>query len=638
MANAKNGKAIVAGLGIDSLLSLFMTAAALGPMLLLVAAAAPLFAADQESSVSYEYWVLLIVLLVLGIAFLMARAFSSLLTRQIRPLVEVAAELAGTREAVDRELRNDVGSLADKFDHIESVLFDGRTAALARIAGLEEENRRLKAAADRQAAFMSSFSHEIRTPLSAIVSAARIIQRYHDKDPEVIDRFGRTIIGEGNRLVSMISDMVDLVRIESGRLAWQDSEIRPAALVGDAVSTVAPAIKRNNVTLRVDVPERLPSIWGDRKRLIQVLDNLLRNAAKHTPAHGRIDVSAREHEGAVEFTVKDTGVGIPEDEVDDLFETSLKPSAKKDRGKQAGSGLGLALCREIVARHGGRIRARNGRGCGAEFRFEVPGLAIHFAPELLGATEQRPQRVLLLMKNSVLADCAVRALRLADIESRVCSRLQDVFMLVGSWTPDVAVVSPTFAWQLTDSVQERIRKLGVSHILMFSQAEGFVEMSPPTHIEPLLAAVGRASDNGGRVLVVEDDPDYGGVIDFELSQAGYDVERAYNGVDAVAAVTARPPDVLVLDLALPLLDGTGVLEALQEKGLSRPSIVLTSLDDPTIDERLEALGAIEVFRKYELIQARSAQGALRVKEILTPVLAENPGEVSREAGVLSNGA
>jgi len=237
-----------------------------------------------------------------------------------------------------------------------------------------------------------------------------------------------------------------------------------------------------------------------------------------------------------------------------------------------------------------------------------------------------------------LADCAVRALRLEDIESRVSARLQDALMILANWTPEVLVVSPSFAWQLTEPVQDKIRKLGVAHILMFSQQEGFVEMNPPTHIEPLLAAVSVIAGAGSRVLFVEDDIEYGSVVEFELSQAGYLVERAYNGVDAVAAVGTQAPQVLILDLALPQLDGFGVLSHLRQAGQTVPTIVLTALEDPVLDERLRELGALQVFRKFELILAAGEQNAAQVREILTPVLAANPSEVSREAGLLASGS
>jgi CheY-like chemotaxis protein len=238
----------------------------------------------------------------------------------------------------------------------------------------------------------------------------------------------------------------------------------------------------------------------------------------------------------------------------------------------------------------------------------------------------------------VLAECAVRALRLEDIESRVCARLQDALMILTNWTPEVIVVSPSFAWQLGDTVQDRIRKLGVGHILMFSQQEGFVEMSPPTHIEPLLAVTEKTVPNGSRVLLVEDDPEYGSVVEFEMAQAGYIVERAYDGLSAVESISKRPPQMIVLDLALPQLDGFGVLEEMRKQSIMVPTIVLTALDDPTLEERLRELGAHAVFRKFELILAAGEQNAAQVKAILTPVLAANPSEVSREAGLLSGNA
>jgi DNA-binding response OmpR family regulator len=111
------------------------------------------------------------------------------------------------------------------------------------------------------------------------------------------------------------------------------------------------------------------------------------------------------------------------------------------------------------------------------------------------------------------------------------------------------------------------------------------------------------------------------------------VERADNGVEAVAAIAKRKPEVLVLDLALPQLDGFGVLEELKSRGLEVPTIVLTALDDSTVEARLREQGAAEVFLKFELILAANAAQAARVREILTPVLAANPSEVSREAGV-----
>jgi signal transduction histidine kinase/DNA-binding response OmpR family regulator len=624
------------GLDIDALVTVCMTAAALGPLLLLLLASAPMFAhAQNASGLTFEYWSLLVVLFVLGTAFLVARVFSAVLARQIRPLVAAASAIAGAGAdgASARSDGEDLGTLAARFDRMETALFESRQAALARIEALERENARLRDAAQAHTRFLSDVSHEIRTPLSAMVSAARIIQRYHEQNGEVVDRFGETIVAEGNRLVGLLSDLLDLVKIQSGTLRWEDEELQPAALVADALKQLDGTLKRHEIQIHVDVPARLPALWADRKRIGQVIENLLRNAVKSTPAHGRIEVRAFEEDGGVHFVVSDTGAGLPPELLEQLFgATGALPSLKR-KAERVAAGLGLALCRDIVARYRGRIWGSNGPRCGTELHFVVPSLAVRATP-LLPPPARRPLRVLLVMKNSVLAECALRALRLEDVESRVCTRLQDALMMLATWTPEVMVVSPSFAWQLGEPVQQKIRKLGVQHILMFSQQEGFVEISPPTQIEPLVAAVRKIAPVGSRVLFVEDDPDYGAVVEFELSQAGYVVEREYNGIDGLAAVE-RGPALLVLDLVLPQMDGFTVLERMRERGIPVPTVVLTALDDPSLGDRLRNLGAAEVFFKFELILAAGAHNATRVRDILTPVLAANPSEVSREAGLLA---
>ena len=636
MADAGNDKTTRV-VGIDGLVSLFMAAAAVVPLVLLLAAGAPLFAEIRHKpSLSFESWSLLIVLVVLGTAFLIARVFSAVLARQIRPMVAAAVDLAGAGEGLSIDAALDLDTLAAKFDQVEAVLFESRKATLGRIRSLETESARLRDAAQAQTRFLSDISHEIRTPLSAIVAAARIIQRYHEKNPEVIDRFGGTIVSEGNRLVGLISDLLDVVKIEAGTLTWEDGEVRPAAAVTQALGSVDDIVKENHLQLSVEVSDHLPVIWADARRVVQVIENLVRHAARLTPAHGRIEVRARDEDGAVHFVVSDTGKGIPADVVDHLFDKSSSIASRWRRG-DASTGLGLSLCRDIVTHYGGRIWAQNGARSGAEIHVLMPGEGMRAIPDSLVATTRRSVRVLLLMKNSVLAECAVRALRLEDIESRVSSRLQDALMILANWTPEVLVVSPSFAWQLSEDVQDKIRKLGVAHILMFSQQEGFVEMNPPTHIEPLLAAVSRVAPVGSRILFVEDDLEYGSVVEFELSQAGYIIERTYNGVDAVAAVAQRAPQVMILDLALPQLDGFGVLSHLRQADKEVPTIVLTALDDPVLDGRLRDLGAANVFRKFELILAAGEANAMQVREILTPVLAANPSEVSREAGLLASG-
>jgi CheY-like chemotaxis protein len=460
--------------------------------------------------------------------------------------------------------------------------------------------------------------------LSAIVSSARIIQRYHAKRPEVVARFGETIVVEGNRLVGTISDILDLVKIEAGRLEWHDEQVRADRLVAKLAPALAQSATQHGLGFEVDVPVDLPVAWADPDRIRQVLENLVRNAIKFTAKGGRVRLAARRSaDGGLSFSVADTGVGIDAPELVHIFDKSHTLQRRKAKdGKQAGTGLGLALCREIVHRHGGAIWADSKPGVGSTFHFSLP----HVADEriMLTAIEGGAgrTRVLLLLKNAVLSDCALRALRLEDMDARVCESMPEFFSTIADWVPEIVVVAPTFVWQFNDQTEQRIRQTGVARILICSDREGLVEMSPPTQGEPLLAAVGQLVSPGASILLVEDDAEYGAVVEFELGQAGYEVITAYNGLDAVELISAQTPDALVLDLALP------VRARMREQRLRIPTVVLTSLDDETLDHRLTTMGAAAVFRKYELIQP-SANGALAaVKRILAPILTSRDQEAS----------
>ncbi len=635
MVDATITKSLRQPVPFGSQLVLAVAGAALAPMIVLIAVGYAFFYDDPNPRMSFHYWSFLVVVWVLGIAFLVARLLAGGLMRQLDQ-VATAAMGDGSRplpRVREKIANNDFGELEEKFNRIEAVVAEGRAASLGRIRTLEEEVESLREAAELQTQFLSAISHEIRTPLSAIVSSARIIQRYHAKKPEVIQRFGDTIVTEGNRLVATISDMLDLVKIEAGRLEWHDEELRADRVVAKVSLAVARTAAQHGLSFEVDVPVDLPRTLADPDRIRQVLDNLLRNAVKFTAKGGRIRLTARKSaEGGICFSVADTGVGIDAAEQGSLFDKShtLKRRKAKD-GKQAGTGLGLALCREIVHRHGGSIWAESRPGVGATFHFTLPpaGDERIILPVLKGSAERT--RVLLLLKNPVLADCALRALRLEDMDSRVCESMPEFFATIAEWVPEIVVVAPMFVWQFNDQTEQRIRQAGVPHILMFSEHEGFVEMSPPTHSEPLLAAVGRLVSPGASVLLVEDDGEYGAVVEFELNQAGYQVLKAYNGLDAVELISAQAPDALVLDLALPQLDGFGVLGRLREQGVKLPTVVLTSLDDESLDQRLTALGAAAVFRKFELIQPSVAGATATVKRILAPVLAVR-AEAAPQAG------
>ncbi len=612
-------------------------AATIVPMALLLTVSYAFFVNAPTQTLPFEYWTFLVVAWVLGTALIIARMLASNLLHR---LDGVANALNVTDQEADENVPHksdsggDLAALAGRFERIESELAEGRRMALARIRELEQTNARLEQSADQQSALFSAIAHEIRTPLSAIVSSARIIQRYRERKPEVIEQFTGTIVSEGTRLARLVADMSDLVKVESCRLEWQDGEIRPGRLVGAAIDHVQDLVRSHEVTLRVNTSKRLPCVWGDSERLAQALESLIRHAIKSSPQGAQIDVSVCEEDGKVRFSVADGGNGQTSVDLASVFEQAGKFSSSELAGaRAAGIGLGVLLCREVVARHGGRVTVAPTPRGGSEFSFTVPCVPVY--RNAMGQVESaRRLRVALLMKNPVLADCGIRALRLEEIEGRASSNMPGFFGLIADWPPDVVVMDTVFAGQLSDEAEKRIREAGVSHLLARCPNGELREISPATHSEPLLSLLTERLAPGSQILVVEDDEDYGGVIEFELAQSGYSVIKATNGVDALELVTSRSPDAMILDVALPHLDGVGVLEHLDRRGLAIPTVVLTSLDDPATEDRLRDLGVIGIVRKYELIREDGDDAATWVSRVLAPVLSVPKGDIetTEEAG------
>ena len=207
---------------------------------------------------------------------------------------------------------------------------------------------------------------------------AKIIDKYGDRSKKSGAKFSEVIMNEADRLGRLINDLLDLAKIEAGRVEWNFEPIRdPVDLVAHVVTTFKPLATESNIDLVLDSPASLPSLHGDRDRLIQVLTNLLSNAMKFTPAGGRITVGAQ-HDAvggkeSVRFVVQDTGPGIPPEELEKVFDRFHQVKVKKtETNKPKGTGLGLAICREVVNHHGGEIWAEGPPEGGARMVFYIP--------------------------------------------------------------------------------------------------------------------------------------------------------------------------------------------------------------------------------------------------------------------------
>jgi signal transduction histidine kinase len=236
---------------------------------------------------------------------------------------------------------------------------------------IEDKSHQLEVASQHKSEFLANMSHELRTPLNAIIGfsevlAERMFGEINDKQAEYL----RDILESGRHLLSLINDILDLSKIEAGRMELERTTFHLPSAIENALTLVRERAQRHGITLGRTVDERLGMIDADERKVKQVLLNLLSNALKFTPEGGRIDVRAAGRDDAVEISVTDTGVGIaPEDQATVFEEFRQVGSAAK---KVEGTGLGLAISRKFIELHGGRIWVESQVDKGSTFAFTVP--------------------------------------------------------------------------------------------------------------------------------------------------------------------------------------------------------------------------------------------------------------------------
>jgi signal transduction histidine kinase len=236
---------------------------------------------------------------------------------------------------------------------------------------IADKSRQLEAASQHKSEFLANMSHELRTPLNAILGFSEVLgERMFGELNEKQDEYLKDIHASGQHLLSLINDILDLSKIEAGRMELELTDFDLPQAISDALTLVRERAARHGIALHQGVDERLGQVRGDERKIKQVLLNLLSNALKFTPEGGRVDVRATVSDGMAEVSVTDTGVGIAPEDQEAVFE-EFRQVGTADK-KVEGTGLGLALSRKFVELHGGRIRVTSQVGVGSTFTFTIP--------------------------------------------------------------------------------------------------------------------------------------------------------------------------------------------------------------------------------------------------------------------------
>jgi PAS domain S-box-containing protein len=305
----------------------------------------------------------------------------------------------------------------------EAVAFATVSQDVTERKGLEDNLRRLAAdlseADRRKDEFLATLSHELRNPLAPMRNTLEILKRSDDQRafvPGALDTMERQL----QQLVRLVDDLLDLSRITHNRIELRKSEIEVASMIRQAVDAARPLAESAGHELEVDLQPEPMYVLADPVRLTQIVDNLLNNAFKYTPRGGKVSVTARRHDHFAVVTVKDTGIGIPADKLESIFEMFTQLDRSLDRS-QAGLGLGLTLVKRLVEAHGGTIEARSaGPGQGSEFIVRLSLVAERSKTAHAASTEEASlhvHRILIVDDNRDAASSLATLLQITGHET-----------------------------------------------------------------------------------------------------------------------------------------------------------------------------------------------------------------------------
>jgi PAS domain S-box-containing protein len=393
--------------------------------------------------------------------------------------------------------------------------------AIVNARAYEEERKRAEALAEidrAKTAFFSNASHEFRTPLTLILGPLEDTL-LHSNDLPAADRERlETAQRNSRRLLKLVNTLLDFSRIEAGRIRASYEPTDLSALTAELASVFRSAIERGGLKLIVDCPLLPEAIYVDREMWEKIVLNLLSNAFKFT-FEGEIEVSLRRSSAAAELMVRDTGVGIPPEEMPQLFERFHRVKGARGRSNE-GSGIGLALVQELVKLHGGNVQVKSQVGQGTAFIVSIPLGKAHLPADRTGTMRT-----------------------VASTSLRSETYVEEVVR----WLPDVQRLRPR--------ADESVAQL-LNH-----------QLSPPK---------GTPSTEE-RILLVDDNADMREYVSRLLTQAGYAVEAVADGVTALRSARKYKPNLVLTDVMMPGLDGFGLLRELRtDPRLAEMPIILLS--------------------------------------------------------------
>ncbi|TWR31603.1 response regulator [Mucilaginibacter pallidiroseus] len=519
---------------------------------------------------------------------------------------------------INAELEEKASLLEEKNQAIE----EARQSITQKASELETTGR-------YKSEFLANMSHELRTPLNSILVLARILK--DNKPANLSDdqiKYASVIFNAGNDLLTLINDILDLSKIESGKLEMQNEDVRISEILGDMQSLFAEFAINKKINYQTKALDTPLTIYTDKVRVEQVIKNLLSNAFKFTPENGSISITAKpgSRENTVSFSIKDSGIGIPAEKQKLIFEAFQQADGSTSR-KYGGTGLGLSISRELASLLGGDITLSSEPGIGSEFTLTLPYEAKKtvtddvvptvesFTPTatFLGtAAKQRPSTpdrdplVVIVEDDKNFASILEDYARDHGYTSVMVNEGTNAVEIVKEQQPDAVILDIMLpgkdGWQILKELKQDEETMHIPvHLMSAGEAaanrvrkEGAISfLKKPVNTETLDKLFGDIMANSGtkfkQILLVEDHKAQSQALKDLMQSQNITVDQAFDGESAFRMLHENEYQCVILDLNLPDISGLDLLDKIKEvdKFASLPVIINTAMElDKTSVNRL----------------------------------------------------
>jgi signal transduction histidine kinase/CheY-like chemotaxis protein len=569
-------------------------------------AEADVVAGIEASGEAYRTSQMIVIVFALGsivLALILGRTISLSLIGPIREIDASLSEIAGGgfTQRVKVINRDELGALAANVNRMSEQLGD--------------LYQQLEMASEHKSAFLANMSHELRTPLNAIIGYSEMLHETAEDEgqDELLPDLAK-IRDAGRHLLGLINDILDLSKIEAGKMDLYLEEVDLAGLLEEVRSIVEPLAAANANRLEFVCPAKLGTFRTDRTKLKQSLLNLLSNASKFTH-EGGVKLEVRPAGTEISFIVSDTGIGMTEEQQGKLFQAFSQADASTSK-QYGGTGLGLAITKHFCEMLGGTIALESTPGHGSTFTIKLPDHGRAVPTVIASATTpegaEHAALVMVVDDDSNARDLLAATVRREGYRVIEATDGETALALARQWHPDVItldVLMPRMdGWAVLTALKSDRELCEIPVIIVTVLADRGIAVSlgaaefltKPVDRTRLAATIRQNVRGSGAVLVVDDDGESRSIAKRHLDKLGWEVGEAQEGADALLWLSQNPrPAIILLDLLMPGMNGFAFLEEIAKRAEWRdiPIVILTAMPLGAAERELLAGRTREVIAK-----------------------------------------